>query len=111
MEKKVVTYTNEKLSKKFKSNFELVSYAIKLAENMIKTGRDARVKSDVQNRAMLILEEISEGKDKFDEIEDHVPRPSPALAAMENELKQELLSEEKAEKRKYKTVETYDDEV
>ena len=50
------------MTKKFKSSFDLVNYAIKLAENMIKTGRDARVKSDVQNRAMLILEEIRRGK-------------------------------------------------
>lgn len=62
--------TNEDLAKKFKSNFDLVNYAIKLAENMIHTGRDARVKSDVQNRAMLVLEEINEGKDRFDEITD-----------------------------------------
>lgn len=109
MEKKV-TYTNEKLSKKFKSNFELVGHAIRLAENMIKTGRDSRVKSDTQNRAMLILEEISEGKDKFDEIQDHVARPSPTLVALENELQQGLLNEEKVERRKYKTVEVYDDE-
>lgn len=69
MEKKSkVHLTNEDLTYKFKSSFDLVNYAIKLAENMIKTGRDARVKSEVQNRAMLILEEIQEGKDQFDEI-------------------------------------------
>ena len=60
--------TNENIAKKFKSNFELVSYAIQLAENMIHTGRDARVKAETQNRAMLILEEISQGKDQFDQI-------------------------------------------
>lgn len=60
--------TNEKLSKKFKSQFELVNYAIKLAENMIRTGRDPRVKIDVQNRAMQILAEIANNKDQFDEI-------------------------------------------
>lgn len=89
-------YTNEKLSKKFKSNFELVNYAIQLADNMIKSGRDPRVKSHLQNRAMLILDEIIEGKDKFDEIthvevEVRAPRsedkaPAPVMihdAAME----------------------------
>lgn len=60
--------TNENVAKKFKSNFELVNYAIKLAENMIHTGRDARVKADTQNRAMLIWEEINQGKDQFDPI-------------------------------------------
>lgn len=62
-------FTNEELAKKFKNNFELVNYAISLAENMISTGRDARVRrADMQNRAMLILEEIREGKDQFDEL-------------------------------------------
>lgn len=70
MAEKKHNLTNEGLSDKFKSNFQLVTYAIKLAENMIRTGRDARIKSDIQNRALLILEEIREGKDVFDEIKD-----------------------------------------
>lgn len=60
--------TNEELRKKFKSQFELVKYAITLAENMIHTGREPRVKTEVTNRAMQILEEIAMGRDKFDEI-------------------------------------------
>lgn len=71
MEKKVkIHLTNEEIRKKFKNNFDLVNYAIQLAENMVKTGRDSRVKSDIQNRAMLIIEEIREGKDLFDEIKE-----------------------------------------
>ncbi len=62
-------FTNEELAKKFKNNFILVNYAISLAENMIQSGRDSRVRRpDMQNRAMLILEEIREGQDKFDQI-------------------------------------------
>jgi DNA-directed RNA polymerase subunit K/omega len=60
--------TNEELKKKFKSQFELVRYAISLAENMIQSGRESRVDSDIDNRAMQILEEISEGVDQFDDI-------------------------------------------
>lgn len=60
--------TNEKLLKKFKSQFELVNYAIRLAENMIYTGRDTRVKTDAQNRALQIVAEIEQDKDVFDEI-------------------------------------------
>jgi hypothetical protein len=100
MDKKA-TFTNEELSKKFKNNFDLVNYAISLADNMIQTGRETRVKCDTQNRAMLILEEIQQGKDQFDEIldvrageinfEDKAP---PA----------EYMSEEKLEKRRYKTA-------
>lgn len=71
MKKKAQIYfTNEILSKKFKSNFDLVNHAIKLAENMIQTGRESRVYSDTQNTATLILEEIQEGKDVFDEIKE-----------------------------------------
>ena len=64
--------TNEKITKKFKSQFELVSYSIRLAENMILTGRDSRVKSDSQNRAMQILSEILNDKDRFDEIVEEI---------------------------------------
>ena len=60
--------TNETLKKKFQNQFELVSYAISLAENMIVTGRDPRVKTDTQNRAMQVLEEIVAGKDQFEPV-------------------------------------------
>ena len=60
--------TNEKVRKKFKSQFDLVNYAIKLAENMIRTGRDCRVRLDSQNRAFQVLSEIVQDKDQFDEI-------------------------------------------
>lgn len=60
--------TNEEINRKFKNQFELVNYAIKLAENMLRTGRDPRIKSDTQNRALQILEEIITGKDQFDEL-------------------------------------------
>lgn len=60
--------TNEQIRVKFKSQFDLVRYAIRLAENMILTGRESRVKSDTKNRAMQILEEIALGKDQFDDI-------------------------------------------
>lgn len=101
--------TNEDMTKKFKSSFELVNYAIKLADNMIKTGRDARVKSDVQNRAMLILEEIHEGKDHFDEIETTAGSGSVEFD-MDGTLKQPLVFEERAESRKYRTTEVFDSE-
>jgi len=74
MDKKNHPLTNEVLAKKFKNNFELVNYAIKLAENMIRKGRDARVKSDIQNRAMLVLDEIIEGKDQFDSVPENMER-------------------------------------
>lgn len=60
--------TNEEISKKFTNQFDLVNYAIGLATNMIQTGRDPRVKMNTENPALLILEEIAEGKDEFVEV-------------------------------------------
>ena len=51
--------TNESISKKFTNQFDLVNYAIKIAVNMIKTGREPRVKIDSENKAMQVLAEIS----------------------------------------------------
>jgi len=93
-------FTNEKMLGKFKSLFELVNYSISLAENMIRTGRDARVKSDVQNRAMLVLAEISEGKDQFDEIKT----PEVSISSADGTMApQRSIFEERPEKRKYRT--------
>ena len=60
--------TNEKIKKKFVSQFDLVNYAIRLAGNMVATGREPRVKIDSQNRALQILSEILQGQDVFDDI-------------------------------------------
>lgn len=67
--------TNEKVSKRFKSQFELVNYAIRLAANVIKTGRDPRVRTESQNRALQALAEIVADVDHIDEIpeEKHAP--------------------------------------
>jgi hypothetical protein len=77
--------TTEKLRKQFKSQFELVNYSIKLAENMIRTGRDPRVKVDNQNRAMQVLEEIASGKDQFDEIPEPIPNAREIANNQNNE--------------------------
>lgn len=65
--------TNEALSKKFKNQnqFEFVNFAIRLAENMIKTGREPSV-VDMQNRAMQVLSEIESGKNTLTEIPESV---------------------------------------
>lgn len=68
MERKKNELTTEDLKKKFTSQFELVNYAIRLAENMIKSGRGPRMKTDIQNRSLQILEEIATGRDEFDDI-------------------------------------------
>lgn len=61
--------TNEKVIKRFESQFDLVNYAIGLAKNMIYSGREGRVKTDKYSKACMILEEIIEEKDKYDDVE------------------------------------------
>lgn len=65
--------TTEIVKKKFKNQFDLVNYAMKLAENMIKTGRAPRVKRDIGNTAMLVLQEIVEGVDQLDSLPEEMP--------------------------------------
>ncbi|MCB1111880.1 MAG: hypothetical protein H7A37_03125 [Chlamydiales bacterium] len=63
--------TNEYLKKDERfgdDQFARINYLIHLAENMILSGRDPRVKVDSQNRAIQILAEVANGKDKLDEI-------------------------------------------
>lgn len=104
MKKKAkVFYTNEVLSKKFGNSFDLVNHAILLAENMILSGRDSRVKLDVQNRAMHILAEIQEGKDHFEEIKD------PATRSAQQQIHSENTGEGRSEKRKYRSSDVMDD--
>lgn len=65
--------TNETLGDKFKSQFDLVNYAIRLADNFIKSGRPPRIiKLEIQNPAALILEEIRQGKDQFENVLEEV---------------------------------------
>jgi DNA-directed RNA polymerase subunit K/omega len=60
--------TKEKFRKKFVNQFELVNHAIKLAENMIRSGRPPRVIVDGDNPAVAVLAEIEEGKDQLVDI-------------------------------------------
>lgn len=59
--------TNESIRKKFGSQFELVNYAIKLSEQMIHSGRAPLVYIENENPAVIVIEEIEEGKDILDE--------------------------------------------
>lgn len=66
--------TSEEISKKFKNQFDFVNYAIKLAENMIETGRQPRGTSKTENPALWVLEEIITGKDKIEELPVNPPQ-------------------------------------
>lgn len=65
-------FTSEYLAKKFINPFDLVNHAIKIAENMMLSGRPPRVRTEVigLNPTSIVLEEIYEGKDYLDEILD-----------------------------------------
>lgn len=60
--------THASIRQKFKSQFELVNYAIQMADQFIHSGRSPRVHIDNQNPAVIIIEEIEEGKDTFDDL-------------------------------------------
>ena len=88
--------TNEAIRKKFKNQFELVSHAISIAENMILTGRDSRVKTDNQNKAMQVIAEIVAGKDFLDPIVDRRDESAETI----HHTKEEAAKPEKKRARK-----------
>lgn len=88
--------TNEQIGKNFNNQFDLVNYAIKLATNMIQTGREPRVKMSTENPALLILEEIAEGKDTFVEVTSREDR--------------KVFKDVKAESAKQKSAEEVDED-
>ncbi len=90
--------TNEKIRKKFASQFDLVNYAIRHAENMIHTGRDPRVKIDSQNRSLQVLTEILNDKDRFDEI--IVDEMAPAAPEYRRNEESNYRAEKSSERKK-----------
>jgi hypothetical protein len=62
------TLTNEMLYKRFKSQFDLVNYAFKLAENMVISGRGPRVPTQCQNPAFQVLCEIAANRDILEDL-------------------------------------------
>lgn len=64
--------TNEKLTKRFSSLFELVNYSIRIAEELIKSGRDPRVRTDIQNPMYRVLLEILNDKDQAVSLEQNI---------------------------------------
>ncbi len=90
--------TSEQLLKRFKNQFELVRYAIQLAENSIRSGREPDIATDSQNVAYMILAEIAAHKEKFVEIPKE---EAPAPQAKEQSFAEEARSfkEDKKERK------------
>ncbi len=97
--------TNEQLLKRFKNQFELVRYAIQLAENTVKSGREPEIFSDSQNVAYQILAEIATNTEQFAELpvvqEVVLPKAEGKSRSHEPSWSDEVkaLKEEKKEKR------------
>lgn len=80
--------TSEALCRKYSSHFEFVNHAIKLAENFIYSGRAPRVPTDEsQSVPSIILQEIVEGKDYFEDLpeEDDYAENVPASSSFGEE--------------------------
>jgi len=74
--------TNEEISGKFVNQFDLVNYAIHLSRELILSGRESRSTIKTDNPALQILDEISIGKDKF---EEHSVFEKPLVLHKEND--------------------------
>lgn len=61
--------TNELLSKRFTSQFDLVRHAIKLAEYKVRAGKD-QTYPQLENIASEVLEDIAEGVDHLEDIQE-----------------------------------------
>lgn len=91
--------TSEFIKSKFTNQFDLVNHAIKLVENMIVSGRSARVRTEVigLNPTSIILAEITENKDYLEDLlndeddeEDELPTVRYSEPPAKNEGKKSL---------------------
>lgn len=84
--------TIEQLDAKFASKFDLLVHAMDLVKNKVKSGAGARVETTVMNPAYWVLQEIAEGKDKFEDITGSKPKAAaPEVHVAKLESKEELL--------------------
>lgn len=87
--------TIEPLRKLFKNNFDLVNYAIKLVQQMVKSGRDSHIKTSVQNKSFQILQEILNGRDENND--NFESRIQDLEKEMHKELEEQAKPEDKLE--------------
>lgn len=90
--------TNEQLLTRFKNQFELVRYAMQLAENAIKSGRDLNVDTDSQNVAFQVLAEISANTERFAEVPLSYIEEKKAAQEKKNQEKKNEMSSSKSGK-------------
>ncbi|MGA8164213.1 MAG: hypothetical protein WB791_04210 [Waddliaceae bacterium] len=84
--------TNEKVRTRFTNQFDLINHAIKLAEDLIKSGRHLREHTTTDNPALQAIEELLSHEDKgYDGKEIH------AVESTELDIQEEQESIEKEE--------------
>lgn len=89
--------TTQYLGDRFSNPFDLVNHAIKLARNKIASGRSPRVDTTVRNEAYIVLAEIAQKKDFFDDISTNGKQSSDNSAKHRNDADNE--SEKKTQGR------------
>ncbi len=96
-------FTNEILTRRFPSQFELVRYAIQIAQQAIHSGNLPNDQSGCQNLAYQVLSEIAENRDLTETGSKKAPRHEVILkeeiVEFENSVDLEELKESKKEKR------------
>lgn len=98
--------TNEYLRKKFKSQFELVKYAIKRASYIIRSGRESHSHSD-ENPALTVLEDI-ENEDVPKEISfEELKSKNKIHGSLENGVQEKIEKIQKKSAGKKKTEFTH----
>src|SRR5690242_11070900 len=98
--------TNEELLKRIKNQFELVRYAIQLAENTIRSGREPSLSHDSQNVAYQILAEIASHTEHFEDIPQAEEAPVAVYPKKEMTWNEEVkaLKEDKKERKSKKAA-------
>lgn len=109
MEKATIVFTNEKLSKRFKSNFELVNYAIHLAEDRIRAGRDAHEISN-ENLVISVVKDLVTGKEILVPVMVVKEKIEAFKPERENSRHHDLAPVEKPKKGKRKIIRDEDEE-
>ena len=101
--------TTELLKKRFSDRgaFDLVNYAIDVARNMVLTGRETTVSTDVMNQAYQVLEEIASNREHFAEM----PEPEDELPELKAPTKESIAQAAKAPKEEVSSDEEEDKEA
>lgn len=95
-EKRIRTLTNEEISKRYRSQFDLVNHAIRLASHLIQSGYEPSP-AVAENIVNDVLKDIETGRDAFafmDEEDDEIEEEDVV------EIEEEVIPAKKSRSRK-----------